>query len=93
MRRSVPLWTYAMADIRNLAGMIEEATKVLSIADGGLTPQARANLATACAKMMVVVETPVESIFRMMMAVSLFFCLLSILELDAFANSLTPSLA
>lgn len=62
----------AMTNIPNLASVITEATKVLSTTDGGLTSRARTELATACARLMAVVESPVEAIFRMMMAVSLF---------------------
>ena len=62
-----------MADITNLASTIDKATEVLSMTNGILTSQARTDLVAACARLMVTVEPPAEAIFRMMMAVSLFF--------------------
>lgn len=80
----------AMADISNLASIIKEAREVLSTTDGILTSQARNDLATACARLMATIESPVESIFRMMMAVSLLYKLVTGPEVDVFANSLIP---
>lgn len=60
-----------MTDISNLASAITEATKLLSKTDGGLILPARTELATACARLMAAVESPLKAIFRMMMAVSL----------------------
>lgn len=62
-----------MADISNLAGTITKAREALSAGDGILTSQARNELAKACTGLMATIESPVESVFRMMMAVSLLF--------------------
>lgn len=67
----------AMADISNLASTITETREALSATDGILTSQARNELAKACTRLMATLESPVETVFRMMMAVSLLFQLVT----------------